>query len=241
LAAGLLVVALATGANSKTLQTGIEHEERLPALGSQLLPGNVFEEDNLTRLTGETTWGESEWTKIPAWLAGTWQRSTVNETIDGKHSQHHDVRARIFGFQTDVKGDIWHWNRTPFFVVSKEEGILRYFRMETEDIYVNDDVVNVRMNWTEWDLDPSTKKIIAVNRGDQIETITHYVGDLIEVNSSIQTYDLEGKKASQIAAHWKDYRTKAYSQIDVDGTVQVKPLFRAYLFMKDLMHLWPKD
>lgn len=226
----LLFVALlfTTGLASKAdvLQAGVEHSESLPPVHPMLRAGSSFDESYLPK--AET---DSQWFRIPRWMAGTWKRIQSNrlDPMQGLVTEK-DIRVKRYGFQTDGKKGVWHWVRTPFPAVTESDYEYHYFLVQRElPVAITKDQAVIRLIWTSWSYNKVTRLITNVNQGIQYDTITPKSYYEIEVRSLLKFFNPDGRYMDTQRRSWIDYRTEAYQPIDEYKGVALKGMFYAYL------------
>ncbi len=178
-----------------------------PAVSPQLRTGCEFNEQSLGEMQTQ-----SNWFHIPWWLAGTWKRERSITFSQGEPPRpKKDERVRIFGFQTDGKGGIWHLVRTPFKVVTRTPGSINYFLIRKEEpIKISKHEVTIRMVWTIWHVHEKTGRILRVNQGDQVDTFRPVNENTLSATSVCQAYSETGKPMGLWRAQWTDHKIEVY-------------------------------
>ncbi len=183
------------------------YAEEPPAVSPQLRTGCEFNEQSLGEMATQ-----SNWFHIPWWLAGTWKRDhSVTYSAGEAPRPKKDERVRIFGFQTDAKGGIWHLVRTPFKVVTRTPGSVNYFLIRKEEpIKISKQEVTIRMVWTIWHVHEKTGRILRVNQGDQVDTFRPMNENTLDASSVCQAYTETGKPMGVWRARWTDHKIEVY-------------------------------
>lgn len=178
-----------------------------PAVEPQLRTGCEFSEQALDEMSTQSTWFH-----IPWWLAGTWKRERSITYVPGERPNiKKDERVRKFGFQTDAKGGIWHYVRTPFKVVTHTPGSVNYFLIRKEEpVTISKTEATVRMVWTIWHVSEKTGKILRVNQGDQVDTFRPMNEAALEATSVCKAYSETGKPMGVWRASWTDHKLERY-------------------------------
>lgn len=182
--------------------------EDLPPVEPQLRTGCEFSEQAL-----DSIGTQSVWFHIPWWLAGTWQRERTATWKSGERAVvKKDERIRKFGFQTDAKGGIWHYVRTPFKVVTHTPGSVNYFLIRKEEpIKISKTEATIRMIWTIWHVSEKTGRIVRVNQGDQVDTFRPMNEMALEATSYCQAYTEKGTPMGAWRASWTDHKIEKYA------------------------------
>lgn len=183
------------------------YAEDPPAVSPQLRTGCEFNEQSLGEMATQ-----SNWFHIPWWLAGTWKRDhSITYSAGEAPRAKKDERVRIFGFQTDAKGGIWHLVRTPFKVVTRTPGSINYFLIRKEEpIKISKQEVTIRMVWTIWHVHEKTGRILRVNQGDQVDTFRPMNENALDASSVCQAYTETGKPMGVWRARWVDHKMEVY-------------------------------
>jgi len=183
------------------------YAEDPPAVPLQLRTGLEFNEQDLGEMATQ-----SSWFHIPWWLAGTWKRDHSVTYSQGESPRpKKDERVRIFGFQTDAKGGIWHLVRTPFKVVTRTPGSINYFLIRKEEpIKISKHEVTIRMVWTIWHVHEKTGRILRVNQGDQVDTFRPMNENTLDASSVCQAYSETGRPMGLWRAKWTDHKIETY-------------------------------
>jgi hypothetical protein len=174
---------------------------------------------------------KSTWFKIPGWIAGVWQRRmTTTKVLGFLPATSQDIRLRRYGFQNDNNGDIWHWVRTPFPVITDTGNFINHFVIRVEEpISVSEEQVIVHMVWTRWSVRKDIGIIDHVAQGDQVDSFQKIQPNVIHANSSLANYTELGKFLVKSKATWKDYLVEPYQRINEYRGVNVRELFVDFL------------
>lgn len=203
-----------------------EHSSAMQPVHPMLRTGCQFDDKYLPAAATE-----AKWFRIPKWFAGTWQRTEITNTALGfiKVKQM-DIRRRHYGFQSDARGRVWHWVRTPFPVRTERRNEFVYFQINKEEpVDVNKDSVTIHMTWTAWDYDRFSGVIRRVHQGDQFDVFTQKSPGVITCHCNLASYDQNGKHLGNGKSFWDDYCVEPYQQIDEFEGKDLRAMFASFL------------
>lgn len=190
------------------LQGGVEHSERLSALGDHYQVGKSVEVKTLPALKGT-----DDWFSIPTWLAGTWKCIQSVRTLsyldeDGTSDNHSTIlkckERETFGWQQDAVGNIWTCKQEAKPSEVEETEVVTENNKELERTVV---VIRFKDNQlisaekekmflktmdTSIKVDRSNHKLVSVERLENLRTLTWLGDELMSVQNDIQTFDSQG-------------------------------------------------
>jgi hypothetical protein len=235
------------------LKGGIQHSERLDALGDMWLPGKEFPKyAPVENFSGE-------WFMLPNWLAGTWVSVQEIETEfhDNKTGQSSsDIKIlktrerESFGWQTDSRGEIWT-TKEPLKPVDQEEPVkevesgggnrttvkLLRFNQPVEEA---EDSISFKSKDIRIRIDSETNKIQSVARDENIRKLVRLGDDIIAVHSDIRSYDDQGfpKGHKTIVAFYR--KEHDFVKLDEFANRELRSSFSKYLQRTGKIYLIPE-
>lgn len=231
-----LLLSLGLAFLKPSLAGNVEHSGSLEPVHPMLRAGCQFDDRFLQGVVVD-----AKWFRIPKWFAGTWQRHKVSTKVLGFSVSQMDVRVRRYGFQTDAKGRVWHWVRTPFPVRTVRQNEICYFLIRKEEpISINKESVTLRMTWTAWNYDRATGIIKRVHQGDQVDAFRHKEVGVITCDSNLASYDQYGKYIGTAKVSWDDFNVEPYRPIDIYEGNDLRPMFYAFLEQQGLTDRIPE-
>ena len=163
--------------------------------------GTTWNEANLGEM--ESQW---KWFVIPEWLAGKWHRTIQKAKFLGMFSVEMKAdRDRVYGFQTDELGRIWHLVRVPY-----KAKVLRSYGFDMFVIHdeklVNEapNAVTLQIDWTRY----------VVQGGIVREVKEGYQLDKIERLDTVPATTKTTSKGTGFKANWTDTKTQEYVPIE---------------------------
>lgn len=221
---------LQTGTESTTTQTQTEqplqtYPEQQPEVQPQYQPYQPNQpyqpqlaQPNPSALQIGATWNEAalgqmecrwKWFVIPSWLAGKWHREKTKAQLFGFLPLTIKAdRNRVYGYQTDERGRIWHLVRTPYKAKVERDGYFDMFVVRDEQLISNNDnSITMKTTWTRYVV--KNGKIKEVINGSQVDTIRNTSDGITTAYSKMKIG----------TATWTDKRVQQYSPIDEYGGV----------------------
>lgn len=171
------------------------------AQSSMLQTGTVYNEAALGEM--ENRW---QWFVIPEWLAGKWHRTNQKSKFLGLFSV--DMKAdrnRVFGFQTDELGRIWHLVRVPYKAkVMRSYGFDVFVVRDEEMTAATEDSVTIKTTWSRYIVENGI--VQSVKNGFQNDRIQRQ-------NTTPQTTKTTST-GTEVAARWIDTKVQEYAPIE---------------------------
>lgn len=232
-------IALATlPVHCEPLKATIQHQEHIDPVAPGLRAGSQFNKDELPK-----TNVNSKWFQIPRWMAGDWRRKEIFIKKLGRlQKSHKDVRQHRYGYQTDAQGNVWHWVRTPYRVVTEQHDTISYFMIKSEDILARTrNSVSIKITWVTWVVNKSTGVIKNVIQGVQVDTYSPRGDGALLADSDVANYNQLGTLTTRQNWVWKDDLMVYYEPIDNFKGINVKKLFFNYLLSRHLNNLIPRS
>lgn len=161
--------------------------------------GTTWNEEALGEMEG--SW---KWFVIPEWLAGKWHREKSKAQLFGFLPLIIKAeRNRVYGYQTDEQGRIWHLVRTPYKARVERDGYFDMFVVRDEELKATgDNSVIMKTTWTRYVV--KNNRIKDVINGSQIDTIQSVGDGIITTKSNLKFGN----------ATWTDQRVQEYSPIE---------------------------
>ena len=231
-----LLVLSVCPAGAEPLKARIEHSKQIEPIAPQLRAGSQFNRQNLPK-----EYSHSKWFKIPRWMAGEWRRQKVFIRENGRlvRSQK-DVRTHRYGFQTDSRGNVWHWVRTPHPTIAEQTDTISYFLIRDEQLVARrKNQVSIQIVWTTWVINKSSRVIEKVVQGVQVDTYKPKGDGALWAESHVANYNQDGKLLIRQNWCWQDDLMVYYEPQDQFEGANVKLLFNDYLKRQNLGQLSP--
>ena len=233
----LIAAFIAAPVFAEPLKATIQHSENVAPVAPNLRAGSQFNREELPKSNLN-----SKWFQIPQWMAGDWRRKEIFIKKFGQiQSSQKDVRQHRYGYQTDAQGNIWHWVRTPYRVVTEQHNTVSYFIIKDEEILrQTKDSVSIKITWVTWVVNKTTGIINNVIQGVQIDTYRPRGDGILLADSDVANYNQMGKKTTHQNWVWQDDLMVYYEPVDNFKGIDVKRLFFDYLASRHLESLIPR-
>lgn len=227
-------LSVAISGQTKLLEGGVQHSERLAPIESKLAPGELFDPRNLPAQPA----GSVRFFIIPNWLAGSWHKDSQTDFYRYNYlTKETDVTTRTeparsdgaWGTQIDAEGNVWQYDATPFqtTIDTGSEYVVQLVR-SMEPVESND-VHFVRKSLdTQIRVDRMTNRIKAVESGEQLTTYTPEEAGLIKRESSAKVFDQQGLPTLLGKSFCYEKKIAQFSPQDVFQGKDMKTLFAQF-------------
>ena len=230
---------------SVTLQTGIEHNERLAPVDRSLKVGT---EISVTRLKSLTP--ANHWSRLPNWAAGTWKTTSMtayyrydyqSRTKNFLVDTFMDKAAETLGWQKDRLGNLWHFVGTGFYTTAEGERSFDIdFHKQHDILEVNDDQFTVRHVGTRALVDKITRKVVRVFQVEAIQTYTKSTeGSALRCKSSVKEFDDAGEAVTLQKGISYEAKIHDYSPWNSYKGRDMRKLFAEFLMSHGMNDLVP--
>lgn len=227
-----------------TIEGGVEHVERMPAVAPELRAGAEFNSETLKTSSG------NNWIRVPAFLAGTWlvKNETAVYRKDFKTGKIYQspltYKARhefSYGHQQDPQGGIWHYVGVPYTSETRSSDYIEYHKVSRKDFQVlTDSEVRFRC----------LMNVVRVSHYDddrisgsfQQESITSYrplEEGTIELTSSTKSFDQAGLPSFETCNNAVIKRSKPFKPVAEKDGKDLKALFIEFLTATGKSNLLP--
>jgi hypothetical protein len=210
----------------KPLQGGISLSRTMAAIPAALHKGAIFDKANIPKTPKNT-----DWYRIPSWMAGEWHRETFTTSFFGIPVAYKERADHLWGHQIDRLGGIWHHRNEPF--VQKVE-MDNYVYLKTislqEPLSISDSKVIMHYKDTTVQYNKYSHAIVKTYRHEQISEISKQDNQLFEKVRG-RDFDEAGFGHSDWDATTTYTLTKSFHPMDSDKSTKLnlKEDFKLYL------------
>ena len=212
----------------------------------QLQAGSVFNQQAI-----QQPQPNNEWYWIPSWYAGTKRVDSERILQDynfrtGQMSQPNRVvtnRQQLsIGFQADKNGQVWEFKRAPYTTTVEGDGFFTTLMVKNRDpLKVTQDVVVLRLVQTSINVDQRSQRILKTMQEEQINTYTPGPNGVMNMQTSIKTFDSNGNPELQETSVRTVYTTAPFQPVDTYQGRDMKMLFKSFLLTHGLSGYMPPD